>query len=432
MFSLSFPLSSLFKSPSLNRPGPRGSANSAVSLALPEPTFWPDFSHYSGQESQLPCTKRALIVAIEYVSGQTYEDGESMRLQGCYEDANDMRELLIRHGGYSQKDIRILADVPSLDKSQQPTRDNIIEGLRWLTDGCAPGDRRFFHYAGHGTQTPDLSGDEKDGQDEAIQPADWATVYNREVKGLIIDDELRSRLVDPLPKDSTLTAVFDCCHSGTILDMDQETQAQSRCGSNGVSAARGRIIPPKLTLTLKWPKFRGSASCPVGNILELPELAKVKDPDEPASPGAECTPFVASEEATLEMMDVGNSTNSVYNAVEANVVCWSACLDEQLAWDCPGRASGQDAILCRRGVLTAAFTAGIRGAAANYNAMPGGFNTEQRDATYAELYDYVVEQEKQAYIQRISCDIRMARFYQHPQLWISVAMGKIMDRPVEL
>ncbi|KAG8718086.1 Ca(2+)-dependent cysteine protease [Ceratobasidium sp. 395] len=317
-----------------------------------------------------------------------------MRLQGCYEDANDMRELLIKHGGYSRKDIRILADVPSLDKSQQPTRDNIIEGLRWLTDGCAPGDRRFFHYAGHGTQTPDLSGDEKDGQDEAIQPADWATVYNREVGGLIIDDELRSRLVDPLPKDSTLTAVFDCCHS----DMDQETQGQSRCGSNGASAARGRILPPKLTLTLKWPKFRGSASCPVGNILELPELAKVKDPDEPKSPGAERSPFVASEEATLEMIDVGNSTNSVYKAVEANV----------------------------------AFTAGIRGAAANYNAMPGGFNTEQRNATYAELYDYVVEQERQAYIERISCDIRMARFYQHPQLWISVAMGKIMDRPVEL
>ncbi|KAG9126943.1 cytochrome c oxidase subunit 1, partial [Ceratobasidium sp. 392] len=106
-------------------------------------------------------------VAIEYLDGQTFtREGGSMRLHGCYADADDMRELLESKGGYCREDIRVLADLPGLPDSQRPTRDNILEGIRWLTEGCAPGDRRFFHYAGHGAQADDLNGDEKDGKDE--------------------------------------------------------------------------------------------------------------------------------------------------------------------------------------------------------------------------------------------------------------------------
>ncbi len=36
---------------------------------------------------------------------------------------------------------------------------------------------------------------------------------------MIIDDELRKLLVEPLKNGSKLTCVFDCCHSGTILDL---------------------------------------------------------------------------------------------------------------------------------------------------------------------------------------------------------------------
>ena len=32
--------------------------------------------------------------------------------------------------------------------------------------------------------------------------------------------ELRRILVDPLPVESSLTAIFDSCHSGTLLDLD--------------------------------------------------------------------------------------------------------------------------------------------------------------------------------------------------------------------
>ncbi|KAG9105792.1 hypothetical protein FRC07_009098, partial [Ceratobasidium sp. 392] len=152
-------------------------------------------------------------------------------------------------------------------------------------------------------------------------------------------------------------------------------------------------------------------------FLELPELAKVKDPDEPESPGAERSPITASEYVVLEKKNVESPVRTrVYVPIVANVICWSACLDNQLAWSRPtDNADERGVITYDRGVLTAGFTNGLRGAASNYNAMPGGFNTEQRNATYAELFDYIVAQERQAYEERIDYSIEMARLYQDPQ-----------------
>ncbi|KAG8700933.1 hypothetical protein FRC09_005656, partial [Ceratobasidium sp. 395] len=41
-------------------------------------------------------------------------------------------------------------------------------------------------------------------------------------------------------------------------------------------------------------------------------------------------------------------------------------------------------------------------------------------------------QERQAYEERRNYSAEMARLYQDPQLWVSISMGDIMDRPVEI
>ncbi|CAE6449499.1 unnamed protein product [Rhizoctonia solani] len=209
----SLSLGSFVRTPSLNRHS-RGRPTSATSESLPYPNEWLHFAQYTGEKSTLPCEKRALLVGIEYLEGQQFDDGTPMNLAGCHADANDVLDLLRKNGGYPQRDIRILADIPGLPDTQRPTRENILKGLLWLSEGCRAGDRRFFHYAGHGTQVQDKDGDEEDGYDEAIQPVDWATQYQRGDEGLIIDDEFRDFLVDPLPSNSTLTAVVDWNDTG--------------------------------------------------------------------------------------------------------------------------------------------------------------------------------------------------------------------------
>src|SRR3989338_3231687 len=52
-----------------------------------------------------------------------------------------------------------------------------------------------------------------DGFDETVLPCDYATA------GQITDDEMFSIMIQPLPPGARFTAVMDCCHSGTGLDL---------------------------------------------------------------------------------------------------------------------------------------------------------------------------------------------------------------------
>lgn len=66
---------------------------------------------------------------------------------------------------------------------------------------------------GHGGQTEDLDGDEDDGFDEVIYPVDFRQTSH------IVDDDLHNIVVKPLQPGVRLTAIFDSCHSGSVLDL---------------------------------------------------------------------------------------------------------------------------------------------------------------------------------------------------------------------
>jgi len=83
----------------------------------------------------------------------------------------------------------------------------------------------FFHYSGHGSQQRDRTGMEADGMDETILPVDYRK------SGQITDDEIFMRLVKPLPPGVRLTAVMDCCHSGTGMDLPFECDLTRRGGT---------------------------------------------------------------------------------------------------------------------------------------------------------------------------------------------------------
>lgn len=68
-------------------------------------------------------------------------------------------------------------------------------------------------FAGHGGQTEDVDGDEDDGFDEVIYPVDFKQA------GHIVDDQIHDVVVKPLRPGVRLTAIFDSCHSGSVLDL---------------------------------------------------------------------------------------------------------------------------------------------------------------------------------------------------------------------
>mmetsp|Transcript_18635 Transcript_18635/g.26294 ORF Transcript_18635/g.26294 Transcript_18635/m.26294 type:complete len:312 (+) Transcript_18635:198-1133(+) len=147
--------------------------------------------------------RRAVLVGINYI-------GQQGQLSGCHNDVHNIKDYLINVQGFREQDMLIMMDD---GRSHAPTRDNILKALKRVTEYSQPGDVVFFHYSGHGGQVRDVSGDEEDGYDETLIPVDFKR------SGQIIDDVLSDVLVKPLKEGVTLTALMDCCHSGTVLDL---------------------------------------------------------------------------------------------------------------------------------------------------------------------------------------------------------------------
>ncbi|KAH8658319.1 caspase domain-containing protein [Xylariales sp. PMI_506] len=164
--------------------------------APPGQTF--QYSNCTGQ-------RKALLIGINYF-------GQKNELRGCINDTRNMSAFLIERYNYRVEDMVILTD-DQRDPVLHPTKANIRRAMSWLVQGARPNDALFLHYSGHGGQTPDLDGDEESGYDEVIYPVDYKTA------GHIVDDDIHDLVVKPLVQGVRLTAIFDSCHSGTVMDL---------------------------------------------------------------------------------------------------------------------------------------------------------------------------------------------------------------------
>jgi hypothetical protein len=138
--------------------------------------------------------RRALCVGIDRYP--------TMPLAGCVADARDWAQCF-----------ETLGFETALLLDDAATRTRILDDLRALIASGRPGDVLAFQFAGHGTELPDLDGDEVGGtngpKDEALCPYDIAQ------GAYVIDDDL-AEVFAVLPAGVSLTCFIDCCHSGTI------------------------------------------------------------------------------------------------------------------------------------------------------------------------------------------------------------------------
>ncbi|KPI34938.1 Metacaspase-1A [Cyphellophora attinorum] len=195
-------------------PGPRpGMANTHQQRQggpPPPPSAPQSFGHgapnnYSFQYSNCTGKRKALLIGINYFN-------QRGQLRGCINDVKNMSTYLNQNFGYAREDMVCLTD-DQQNPMSQPTKANILRAMHWLVKDAQPNDSLFFHYSGHGGQTPDLDGDEDDGYDEVIYPVDFRQA------GHIVDDEMHRIMVQTLRPGVRLTAIFDSCHSGSALDL---------------------------------------------------------------------------------------------------------------------------------------------------------------------------------------------------------------------
>lgn len=149
----------------------------------------------------VPGLKRALFVGINYV-GTPYE------LYGCINDAVDM-QAQTQTFFPTCKDVRLITDATPM----KPTRANLFASIDWLVTGLRRGENILFHFSGHGGRVRDRNGDEVSGMDSCLYTVNGQTLE------AILDDDIRTRLAAKVPAGCKCFVVFDCCHSGTAVDL---------------------------------------------------------------------------------------------------------------------------------------------------------------------------------------------------------------------
>ncbi|KAJ6468203.1 caspase domain-containing protein [Mycena sanguinolenta] len=209
--------------------------------------------------------KAALLIGINGLSAPN--TGYSL-LHGPHQDVAEMKGLLMKSYEYEEENIQVLVD-DSLPGNAQPDRLNIMLSIDNLVNGAEPGDKLFFLYSGHTVQVPRTGADE-DGMDGCLIPLDGEDYmikenvelnsfqHTGELKPYLLNQELRARLVDRLSVGVSLVAVFDSCHSASLLAI----QISNTCVVIGFSSRGYRKGKEKLK---KFKAARVSSNATLGH-----------------------------------------------------------------------------------------------------------------------------------------------------------------------
>ncbi|HEV7509841.1 MAG TPA: caspase family protein [Thermoanaerobaculia bacterium] len=208
-------------------------------------------------------------------------------LGGCVADARLWASTLSRLGF---EDATLLLD-------EQATRGEILDALRRMVGEGRRGDVLVFQYSGHGTQLPDLNGDEDDSKDEAFCPFDFAS------GAFLIDDDVRE-VFDGIPDGVNLTCFVDSCNSGSIT----RVAVGGPLGSPGDPTARRRFVIATPEMVEAHRDFRGrlgfSRGLKRGQSLAMREITF-----------SACQPF----EVAWEMQGQGEFTRRATRILSAGI-----------------------------------------------------------------------------------------------------------------
>ncbi len=141
-------------------------------------------------------------------------------LKGPSFDAVLMAEVLVARGVKASDMVVLTASaqgLPDVVVTGQPVRSEIVAAMDAVAVASKRGDTVVFYFSGHGSQAPDMSGDEGGGYDEILLPADaagWKGSIGA-VEGAILDDELQVWAQGMLTRGVAVVGLVDACHSAT-------------------------------------------------------------------------------------------------------------------------------------------------------------------------------------------------------------------------
>jgi len=251
--------------------------------------------------------RKALLIGCNYI-------GLPGQLSGCINDVNIMKKFLIQEG-FSESNMKVLVDDPSYG-TPIPNQQNMLAAFQWLSSNNSPGDCLFLHYSGHGGQMPSTHGNIND---DTLVPVDYQTA------GQIRDNTVYENIVKPLPQGVHLTAILDCCHSGTAMDLPYVFQANA---DNMASVfPNGQLewqAIPQLLKSQKW-DFKNRAHLKQ-QVFDMGKQVFMQGVLHQHSQGGASSAGGAGGSGSEYVQDT-------QNAVAADVIMLSGCKNEQTSAD---------------------------------------------------------------------------------------------------
>jgi len=150
---------------------------------------------------------KALLIGIDY-------KGTRFQLNGCINDVASITQFLLSKNIKSNQIYSLTDNTPV-----KPTKTNIINSLTKMLSDSIIGDQLVFFYSGHGSTI------NKEKPNVFEKSDDVLLTINFEY---IIDDELNEIIQKNLKPGVKLFVLFDCCHSGTMLDLKYNYSLDTR------------------------------------------------------------------------------------------------------------------------------------------------------------------------------------------------------------
>jgi len=180
-----------------------------------------------------------IIVALDYKYTQN--------ALTCTKDGNNIQKLAKACG---VQNVQVMYN-------EECTKENVAARIQIVGSQCQQDDFFIFYYSGHGTNMDDQNGDEKDGQDEAfcfVTP-DGQISY----ESCMRDDDFAACICNSVPDSAQVLILTDCCHSGTIADLDGEQWAERRAisvtgcldGETSGDIGRGGIFTHSMLMAIE-------------------------------------------------------------------------------------------------------------------------------------------------------------------------------------
>ncbi|MBD0303462.1 MAG: caspase family protein, partial [Tolypothrix sp. T3-bin4] len=181
----------------------QGAGSAIASLSLNSCNLKPRLDTLRGVQTS--ARKLALLVGINDYP----ETSQLSSLNGCINDVELQRHLLIYRFGFNPQDILTLTN-------QKATRQGILDAFEiHLINQAKPGDIVVFHYSGHGSQVADPDNDYPDGLNSTLVPFDSQRPANPSMGSIVQDITGHTLfLLMTALKTENVTVVLDCCHSG--------------------------------------------------------------------------------------------------------------------------------------------------------------------------------------------------------------------------